>query len=71
MAKQYLEDRDLFKSTAAYWTENFARPEKSKEEKLMKLVDMGFSKPMSEEALQRYDFNEELALNFRLENAYS
>ena len=60
---------DLFNKTAKYWTENFAKPEPSKAEKIKKLEDMGFAKPLAEEALQRYDFNEELALNYLLEHA--
>ncbi len=70
VAKQYKGDRELFMTTAKYWTENFAKPEPSKEEKIKKLIDMGFAKLLSEEALQRYDFNEELALNYLLEHAF-
>ncbi len=70
VAKQYKGDRELFVKTAKYWTENFAKPEPSKEEKIKKLIDMGFAKLLSEEALQRYDFNEELALNYLLEHAF-
>lgn len=47
------------------WTENFAK-EVTAEDKIKKLMEMGFSEDQCKEALQRYDFDENLALNFLL-----
>ena len=55
----------MFEFTAKQWTENFAK-EVTQEEKIKKLMEMGFSQEMCQEALERYDFDENLALNFLL-----
>lgn len=47
------------------WTENFAK-EVTAEDKVKKLMEMGFSEEQCQEALQRYDFDENLALNYLL-----
>ncbi len=47
------------------WTENFAR-EKTVDDKIKQLMEMGFSEDMCRDALQRYDNDENLALNYLL-----
>lgn len=65
MARQYKTDRKLFEYTAKQWTENFAK-EKTLDDKVKNLMEMGFPEDMCREALQRYDYDENLALNFLL-----
>lgn len=47
------------------WTENFAR-EQTIDDKVRKLMEMGFSDEQCREALERYDNDENLALNYLL-----
>ena len=47
------------------WTENFAK-EVTAEDKVKKLMEMGFTEDQCKDALQRYDFDENLALNYLL-----
>ena len=47
------------------WTENFAK-EVTSEDKIKKLMEMGFTEDQCKEALERYDYDENLALNFLL-----
>ena len=53
----------MFQFTAKSWTEQFAK-EVSVDDKIKKLMEMGFDEQSCKEALERYDFNEDLALNF-------
>lgn len=52
------------------WVDNFAK-EVSLDDKISKLMEMGFAEEMCKEALERYDFDESLALNFLLEHGCS
>ena len=61
----YKNDIKLFEFTAKQWTENYAR-EMTPDDKVKKLMEMGFPEDMCRDALQRYDFDENLALNFLL-----
>ena len=65
VAKQYKTDRNLFYHTAKVWVENFAK-QQTTDDKIKKLADMGFPEAMCKEALERYDYDENLALNFLL-----
>lgn len=65
VARQYKSDHKLFEYTAKSWTENFAK-ELTVDDKVKKLMEMGFPEDMCREALERYDFDENLALNFLL-----
>jgi ubiquitin-conjugating enzyme (huntingtin interacting protein 2) len=75
VANQYKSDIDLFNQTAKYWTQQFAiedgtEPEEAKltgpEAKVARLIEMGFDEESVKEALDRYDYNEELATNYLL-----
>ena len=74
VAKQYKLDIELFNQTAKYWTQNFATEGKEPEEikasgpddKVQRLCEMGFDEESVKEALDRYDYNEELATNYLL-----
>jgi uncharacterized UBP type Zn finger protein len=55
----------MWEYTAKTWTENFAR-EVTQDDKVKKLMEMGFSEEMCKEALARYDYDENLALNYLL-----
>jgi uncharacterized UBP type Zn finger protein len=61
----YKTDRKLYDHTAKQWTETHAK-EITVESKLAKLTEMGFPEDMCKEALERYDMDENLALNFLL-----
>ena len=65
VARQYKTDKKLYEYTAKQWTENFAR-EFTVEDKVKKLMEMGFPEDMCKEALERYDMDENLALNYLL-----
>ncbi len=61
----YKTDKKMFEYTAKMWTENFAK-QATVDDKLKKLMEMGFPEDMCKDALQRYDFDENLALNYLL-----
>ncbi len=65
VAKQYKGDKRVFEQTAALWTQNYAK-EATTEDRIQKLVEMGFPHDAAKEALDKFDFNEEQALNFLL-----
>lgn len=54
VARQFKTDKKLFEYTAKTWTENFAR-EQTIDDKIKKLMEMGFPEEMCREALERYD----------------
>jgi uncharacterized UBP type Zn finger protein len=55
----------MYEYTARTWTENFAK-EVSVEDKIKKLMEMGFTDEQCKGALERYDYDENLALNYLL-----
>ena len=55
----------MYEYTAKTWTENFAK-EISVDDKIKKLMEMGFTDDQCKEALERYDNDENLALNYLL-----
>lgn len=55
----------MYEFTAKSWTENFAR-EVTHADKIKNLMEMGFTEDQCKDALERYDFDENLALNFLL-----
>eukprot|EP00347_Sterkiella_histriomuscorum_P023230 403335452 len=65
VARQYKSDKKLYEYTAKQWTENFAK-EQTVDDKVRKLMEMGFPEDMCRDALQRYDMDENLALNYLL-----
>ena len=65
VAKQYKLDPELFAKTARTWTENFAK-EVTVEDKVKRMTEMGFTEDQCMEALDRYDYDEEKALNYLL-----
>merc|ERR1712224_889203 len=68
VAEMYKHNRELFLQTAKYWTETFAAETKSSnEEKVQKIVDMGFTAEQAQAALEKHSYDETLALNGLLE----
>ncbi|KAG6410626.1 hypothetical protein SASPL_128691 [Salvia splendens] len=61
VAQQYLKDYQTFVGTAHYWTNAFARTY-GVEEKVQKLVEMGFSEALVRSALESVGGDENLAL---------
>ncbi|XP_076889739.1 ubiquitin-conjugating enzyme E2 27-like [Bidens hawaiensis] len=63
VAQQYLKDYQTFASTARYWTESFAKASSlGVEEKVQKLVEMGFPEGMVRGALEAVGGDENMAL---------
>ncbi|KAM3335019.1 hypothetical protein ACQJBY_029436 [Aegilops geniculata] len=63
VAQQYLRDKATFVSTARYWTEAFAKSDSTgMEEKVQKLVEMGFPEDMVRSALLSVNGDENMAL---------
>jgi hypothetical protein len=44
VAEQYKKNREAFKKQARKWTKEHADPERLKEAKIAKIVDMGFER---------------------------
>ena len=65
VAKQYKTDRELYNLTAKQWVEQYAQ-EIDITKKLKTLMEMGFPEDVCKEALERYDGDENLALNYLL-----
>ncbi|XP_024970173.1 ubiquitin-conjugating enzyme E2 27 isoform X2 [Cynara cardunculus var. scolymus] len=60
---KYLKDYQTFASTAHYWTESFAKTSSlGIEEKVQKLVEMGFPEGLVRSTLEVVDGDENLAL---------
>ncbi|KAJ4850148.1 Ubiquitin-conjugating enzyme E2 27 [Turnera subulata] len=63
VAQQYLRDYQTFVGTARYWTETFAKPSSlGVEEKVSKLVEMGFPEVLVRSTLESAGGDENLAL---------
>ncbi|MQM08060.1 hypothetical protein Taro_040915 [Colocasia esculenta] len=63
VAQQYLRDYPTFAATARYWTEAFAKNTNvGVEEKVRKLVEMGFPEDLARNALEATNGDENLAL---------
>ncbi|XP_018810970.1 ubiquitin-conjugating enzyme E2 27-like [Juglans regia] len=63
VAKQYLREYQTFVATARYWTETFAKASSlGVEEKVQKLVEMGFTDVLVRSALEATGGDENLAL---------
>mmetsp|Transcript_19941 Transcript_19941/g.56044 ORF Transcript_19941/g.56044 Transcript_19941/m.56044 type:complete len:191 (+) Transcript_19941:185-757(+) len=61
VANQYLKDYELFASTAKHWTESFATA-MSGDEKVARIVEMGFDEAQARRALQDANWDENLAI---------
>ncbi|PSR96789.1 Ubiquitin-conjugating enzyme like [Actinidia chinensis var. chinensis] len=63
VAQQYLRDYQTFAGTARYWTETFARSSAlGVEEKVQKLVEMGFPEALVRSTLESVGGDENMAL---------
>lgn len=63
VAQQYLKDYQTFASTARYWTESFAKTSSlGVEEKVQKLVEMGFPEGLVRSTLEVVGGDENMAL---------
>nr|CAB3475297.1 unnamed protein product [Digitaria exilis] len=63
VAQQYLHDYPAFVATARYWTETFAKSTSTgMEEKVQKLVEMGFPEDLVRSTLKSVDGDENMAL---------
>lgn len=69
VAKQYKKNKKEFEKTAKSWTTKYAKdPNVVKGEKIEKIVAMGFAKAKVQQALEKYGWNEENAVNHLLAN---
>ncbi|GLU20787.1 hypothetical protein SLE2022_369690 [Rubroshorea leprosula] len=63
VAQQYLRDYQTFVGTARYWTESFAKASSlGVEEKVQRLVEMGFAESLVRSTLEAVGGDENLAL---------
>ncbi|KAJ0052375.1 hypothetical protein Pint_01246 [Pistacia integerrima] len=63
VAQQYLRDYQTFQGTARYWTESFAKTSSlGVEEKVQKLMEMGFPESLVRSALEAVGGDENMAL---------
>ncbi|CAE8711203.1 unnamed protein product, partial [Polarella glacialis] len=68
VAEMFKHNRELFNQTAKYWSETFANQIKSSnDEKIQKIVEMGFTAEQAKSALEKHKFDETVALNSLLE----
>lgn len=65
MAQMYKNDIKQFNAKAAEWTESYAK-EVTPEDKVAHIMEMGFEEEVARDALARYDFDENMAINFLL-----
>ena len=63
VAKQYKENRELFNQTARKWTKEYATIDKSKEDKIGKIMAMGFTRGQAEKALALTGWDVDAAIN--------
>ena len=64
VAKQYMENINLFNQTAKHWVEEYANPERDFQKKIKELVDMGFSEAQAKDALLKSNEDVEKAITF-------
>jgi len=73
VAGQYKGDMKAFENTARYWTETFAQPAKKGSEinqgKIKKLAEMGFPLSKCQQALEKYKWDENAALDYLFQNS--
>ncbi|VFQ77750.1 unnamed protein product [Cuscuta campestris] len=62
VAQQYLRDYNTFVGTARYWTDAFAKPSFGLDEKVQRLVEMGFPEAQVRTTLELVGGDENLAL---------
>ncbi|CAH9109090.1 unnamed protein product [Cuscuta europaea] len=62
VAEQYLRDHNTFLGTARYWTDAFAKPSLGLDEKVQRLVEMGFPEAQVRRTLELVDGDENSAL---------
>ena len=68
VANMYKTDMAEFNWKAAEWTSTFAK-EETQEDKVNKILEMGYTEEQAKEALEKYDFSVELAINYLLGGA--
>lgn len=69
VAEMFKHNKTLFAQTAKYWTETFASEVKdTNDQKIQKIVDMGFTAEQAKGSLEKHGFDETLALNSLLES---
>jgi ubiquitin-conjugating enzyme (huntingtin interacting protein 2) len=65
VATMYKNDRAMFLKTARYWTSTFAQDtgDKTQEDQVQRIVEMGFDAAMARKALEEHGWDETRALN--------
>jgi ubiquitin-conjugating enzyme (huntingtin interacting protein 2) len=65
VATMYKQNRPMFIQTAKYWTSTFAQEtgDKTQEDSINRIVEMGFGAAQARAALEKYDWDETRALN--------
>ncbi|SJK86579.1 ubiquitin-conjugating enzyme (huntingtin interacting protein 2) [Babesia microti strain RI] len=69
VAKMYLRDIKEFENTARLWVKTFARKnDEQHDDKINKIVEIGFTREQAEKALSVNNWDETIALNYLLES---
>ena len=66
VARMYKTDMNLFNFTAKQWTQNYAQKKLMNDEKVQNMMAMGFEEQQCRDALARYGFDEQQAINYLL-----
>ena len=67
MAKQYKESYETFKKTAVDWTKTYADLQKSRNDKISKITEMGFTSEQAFQILKKVGWDEQAALQHLLQ----
>ena len=59
----FLTNQQLYKQTAKEWVQKYANMESLQASKIGKLKDMGFSEAQARAALEKFNWEEEPAIN--------
>lgn len=63
VAKQYIEQKSAFDKQAREWTAKYANPDSVEKAKIKQLTDMGFDEETARKALEKFKWDENLAVN--------
>ena len=66
VARMYKTDMNLFNFTAKQWTQNYAQKKLMNDEKVQNMMAMGFEEQQCRDALAKYGFDEQQAINYLL-----
>ena len=63
VAGQFKDNRPLYEKTAKEWTAKYANPDSVQTTKIKMLTEMGFDEPTARKAQEKYNWDENMAIN--------